>query len=918
MKAVLSLAASCFAACSLCAQEANSTLAVRLGDAWKVFLNVEAPASYGAVPETLKSAGKGGEVQARAAKMENDAIDLAALAGAFDVGAVAVLFNEFDSPSAGTGRLGASADWWMEVYVNGLAVMDTMKSGNGESNYKPSDHVFSFPVLKGRNLIAAKVKSGSAGWRFVCGTPQAQLELPNLKFEANGEWKVAKMDDLYIKEGSALDQSALADIPLDAAPGGAKRLPRLGVGPDGKLEAEGRPGIPIRLKGSSYNGVWLAGALKRQSENTLADWKDVVRKEVVDFKRQGYNLMRVSPPNLGSLEKSFAPETVEKTDFIASELSANGIYLIVDCGSYLRNSWDRGDSRLDYCLRTYLGEEEMRAAWKRGTETLLNHLNSFTGLAWKDDPSLACVIANNEQEWAYLHPKSSNDKITQAQLDKKYRQWLERKYKAPSSLAKAWGDPSIKAFADAAAPESFPYGAKQPKDCDYVAFWEELSLENAKWMRETIRATGYKGLISFYNISHWLGGQEAKWESSQVSIANSYHCHPSSFDNKGSKCGQGSSVADAGAYWRGIASMRFADRPFIETEFNHAFWNPYQYECGPLFCGYSALQGFDSLMIHSEPVFHFASNRPGLSVFCVGRSPVSRAGELLSDFIFLRGDVRPSPHRVELQFEKEHLASEGHASGGVSGEQNKIALMTGFSIEFPWAKRPDGVEKASAPDLTMPPTDGGEFKSAGGGWAVEAVESKSQKLSLDAAVAGMKEKGVLPKDNISVPSKGIFQSDTGELTMRTKEKLLKIVTPRSEAVTLTANKGEKLGSLNVVNVSVPGMAAACSLDKKPLAESKRIVLIFSTEAVNSGMELSSDRTTLVNLGKPPVLIRAGILEAVIENANGGKMELYALGFNGERRERLPLLFRDGALEIMIDTSALKDGPTPFFELVAEK
>ncbi len=916
MKAILALSAACLAACCACGQSpASPAQSVRLGETWKVFLYVEPPSSYGSVPETLKSAGgKGGDIKPKSSKMQGDAIDLSAAAGGFEPGATAVLYNEFSSPSAGTAKLGAAADWWMEVYVNGKLAVDTMKGGNGAGGFVPDAHVFTFPVNAGKNLLAARVKAGSAGWRFVCGTPPPPQ--PPLRFVANDEWKPANMADLYIKAGTALDQSAVADIPLAPGVGGVKRLPRLSIGPNGKLAAEGRPEKPVRLKGSSYNGVWLVGALKRES--ALSDWKEVVKREVVDFKRQGYNLMRISPPNLGSFEKSFAPDAIDQTDFIAGELAASGIYWIVDCGSYLRNSWDQGDSRLDYQLRTYLGEAEMRAAWKRGAEGLLNHVNAYTGLAWKDDPSVACIIANNEQEWAYLHAKSSNDKVTQAQLDKKFQQWLERRYKEPSALAKAWENASIKSFSNVEAPDNFPYGGKRPSDCDYILFWEELSRENAQWMTGVIRAAGYKGLISFYNISHWLGGQEAKWECSQVSIANTYHCHPSSFDSKGSKCGQGSSVADAGGYWRGIAAMRFAGRPFIQTEFNHAFWNPYQYECGPLFCGYSALQGFDSLMIHSEPVFYFA-DKPGLSVFCVGRSPVSRAGELLSDFIYLRGDVSPSPHRVELQFDKDYLSSDGHSSLAVSGEQSKIALMTGFSIAFPWAKPADGAVAAAPPDLAMPPAVGGEFKSAGGGWAVEVLESKSQsqKLSLDAAVASMKEKGVLPKSNRSMPSKGIFQSDTGEITLRAREKLIKIVTPRSEAVTLEEGVGERLGRLNVVKTSVPGMIAACSLDGKPLAESGRIILIFSTEAVNSGMELSPDRTTLVNLGKPPVLIKTGVLDATLENANGEDMALYALGFNGERREQLPLGYGGGALEMTIDLGALKDGPTPFFELIAK-
>ena len=47
------------------------------------------------------------------------------------------------------------------------------------------------------------------------------------------------------------------------------------------------------------------------------------------------------------------------------------------------------------------------------------------------------------------------------------------------------------------------------------------------------------------------------------------------------------------------------------------------------------------------------------------------------------------------------------------------------------------------------------------------------------------------------------------------------------------------------------------------------------------------------------------------------MSLYALGFDGSRREKLPLQAENGVIKISFDTAALKNGPTPFFELCAE-
>lgn len=81
------------------------------------------------------------------------------------------------------------------------------------------------------------------------------------------------------------------------------------------------------------------------------------------------------------------------------------------------------------------------------------------------------------------------------------------------------------------------------------------------------------------------------------------------------------------------------------------------------------------------------------------------------------------------------------------------------------------------------------------------------------------------------------------------------------------------------------------------------------------MELSPDRVTLKQLGRLPVLMRVGRLDATLSNSNGAGMALYALGFDGSRRERLPVELANGMLRIQLDTASLKNGPTCFFELV---
>jgi hypothetical protein len=114
------------------------------------------------------------------------------------------------------------------------------------------------------------------------------------------------------------------------------------------------------------------------------------------------------------------------------------------------------------------------------------------------------------------------------------------------------------------------------------------------------------------------------------------------------------------------------------------------------------------------------------------------------------------------------------------------------------------------------------------------------------------------------------------------------------------------------------MVGVCAVDGKELAESRRMVLLYTTETANTGMEVTPDRTKMFNNGTLPVLMKVGRLDAMLQNAHGKNMALYALGLNGARRQRLPVASGDdGRLKIHLDTASLEHGPTAFFELATE-
>ena len=276
--------------------------------------------------------------------------------------------------------------------------------------------------------------------------------------------------------------------------------------------------------------------------------------------------------------------------------------------------------------------------------------------------------------------------------------------------------------------------------------------------------------------------------------------------------------------------------------------------------------------------------------------------------------MTPSKKLVALTIPKEFLESDGNGMRAPSGEQTKLALMSGFSLAFPWAPTPKGISAGRTPDLAVLPAGAADVEIHG--WFTNVSErTVGGKFSLDRTVKEMKMRGILPQNNISVPSKGIFQSDTGELTMRVREKLLKVVTPRTEAVAMAEGKAERLGAVSVLKNSTRGCVGVTSIDALPLPESRRMVIVYATEVVNSGMELGAGRARLVKPGSGPGLLRTGKFTLSIQNRNGGTWKLYALTLAGEREEELPVEYRNGALTLSVNTAKLKGANTPFFELV---
>lgn len=736
----------------------------------------------------------------------------------------------------------------------------------------------------------------------------------NIVFTANEEWRAVDMSDIQVKKGSALDLSSLSES------GPAGQHGPVMVSKSGHFAFTDSPDVPRRFNG--YNGFFTAFKQLDDPDKAVVQKRFAKLAELIN--RQGYNLVRPMPIE-GYIMKGatadceFNPDKLDNVDRLIAELKAQGVYLYLDIAAYRlgrvdsAKSWKERDNDKMLML---LGDHGTRVRWQAMAEKMLTHVNPYTKVAWKDEPAIIAVNFYNEQEITKWRPLSTFLPETRTLLNDQWRGWLKNKYQAFELLSAAWGKPGLNG-ADSFEKISVPLdrnGVAAGLN-DYTLFNKELADKEFAWGKGVLSNTGYKGIITMFDLSSELADDALHWETSAIVCSHAYFAHPTYFGNLGSTISQKSSIGELANYFRFSNSARLGDRPFLQTEHHHFFWNQYQHEAGLVFASYSALQGFGALCVHEDPVALDVNADRGMD--WIAANPVARANQFITAMLFKRGDVREAAHQVQIKIPSAYLNANNNGSRMINTEQGKIALMTGFSLAFPDIKRPSSIHSIPIqPDLSLFPDSGAE--TVGGEWEAKFKNSLGGKFSLQTFVAQMKAKGILPKSNLSDPVAGIFQSDTGEITMRSKENLLKVVTPKTEGVSLEANQAETLSSLSVVGSSIPAAITISAIDGQPLESASRMVFIYNTGMALSGMEVSPDRTAKIKAGKTPVLLRVGKLEATFKCRQAGKLAMYALAMDGTRTEKIPVTARDGVLKISLDTATLTKTATPFFELVAGK
>jgi alpha-galactosidase len=223
------------------------------GARWTVFGPCEADdpvpkkADLTTVPKRLRLGRR--TLAARPVRKPAGALDLGAVFGRHAPKLTGYAYIPFTVSRAGQYRLGIGADWWLQAWVDGTPVLDTLQAGNGAHPPAREDRAIGMSLAAGAHLLVVRVLSGKASmtldvgvprmtpaesYRLRCGnTPQVVRPLKVVFIGAGSGFLAGLFTDILCIPGTDRGEIGLVDLSPDSLQLAAKLCARI-------LESKGR------------------------------------------------------------------------------------------------------------------------------------------------------------------------------------------------------------------------------------------------------------------------------------------------------------------------------------------------------------------------------------------------------------------------------------------------------------------------------------------------------------------------------------------------------------------------------------------------------------------------------------------------------------------------------------------------------
>lgn len=693
-----------------------------------------------------------------------------------------------------------------------------------------------------------------------------------VELSAGADWIPLDLK-LDVAPKSALDFSFLNDGP-------AGRHGWIIATPEGRFAYEKAPKTPLR-----FYGVNLCFSAN-YPDHALAD------RLAERLARIGYNTVRIHhyegelvDPDVKD-RIAFRKESLDRLDYLFAALKKRGIYMKTD----LYVSRPIPGYEMDAFKMATLVDDGAMANWKDFSKQLLEHVNPYTNLAYKDDPAMAWLATVNEPNAVSHLGQLERNPALKKQFEVRWSAWLRERYPSDVAVENAWGEPG--ATRSAHMPARVESNARGR---DFAAFLTHLHERSYEEMSRLLRKEiGTKALLTSMNgwseVPAFMAARTRfDWVDNHF-----YWDHPHflqrswQLPSQGGS-GGGSAVEAGGAGPDSVAMTRLYGKPFSVSEYNYSAPNPYRAESGLLMGAASALQDWDAVWrfaySHSRDS---VANPSRLGYFDMATDPVQMASERAALLLYLRRDAAPSKTRAVALTSRDELMRRPEANPIPNLRDLTLVTQTGVKVQEENAK-----STTSPNEIVMESGD-----------AREALKRLRSTPSF--------------RGNRTDLVAGIIESETGELFLDADRGRMRIVTPKT--VGGIAREGDRIQAGPLV-VTVEGARAAVwasSLDSRPVSESRRLLVVHATDVQNTGMRYSSqEMRVLEDWGRLPHLVRAGSAGVTLAHVNAKGLKAWRLDTSGNRIEPIPVAVENGRAALRLSTRDSKGNATLYYEIAAE-
>lgn len=420
-------------------------------------------------------------------------------------------------------------------------------------------------------------------------------------------WRVIPMP-VEAETDSILDFSGMLDAP-------AGKHGRVIVS-NGKFAFENKPADPVRFYGTNfYFDVCFP---ERDDAEYLAEIISKHGYNSVRFHHFDHQLSNKNSPDGADLD----PVQLDKMDYLFKCLKDKGIYLTLDlmCNRQMRRP-DGKNMEIQETKLMIMLDQRYQENYRKFASALLNHVNPYTGMAYKDDPAVAFICLINEDALFYIaleYPRLPSE--AKNLFNERFNEW------------------------------------KKSNSGNVYNYVTELQRNNYRELFQYFRDLGVKAPLTDMNNTNREFAMAAMRKDFDYVDSHPYYAHPTFIGKAWSmpmKIASRSAIDDFASSPAYCFNNRMFGQPFTITEFNFDSPNPSRAEGGALMGAYAALQDWDALYRYGYVDRISSLRKPApVGIFDTIYDPMKWLGDRLGILLFQRGDVRPATKKILIKVDE--------------------------------------------------------------------------------------------------------------------------------------------------------------------------------------------------------------------------------------------------------------------------